>query len=249
MRYILLCFLMVFEATAIAGVNLNEVGGYKTIKQHGYVVDSDVNDDVWLGDGAYSFLTTHDSVVVKSSSANDTSSGSGCKTVILEGLDSSYNYQSETVTMNGTSDVLAANSYLRMNNAYCSTVGDGGVNAGQIAVFGITTTSTLQSLIPASAGKAKNAIYTAPADKQSFLASWNSSVSATSTAVGLQMRETGKSWQDIEYGTVDMDGNLFHKTSESWLLIPKKADIKLRVIGIGADSIRTDATMEIIQKQ
>jgi len=83
---------------------------------------------------------------VSSSSANDTSNGTGARTVFLEGLDASYEEISETITLNGQTEVLTTQSFLHINNAYVATAGSGLSAAGDI-YFG---TGTVTAGVPAT---------------------------------------------------------------------------------------------------
>ena len=40
--------------------------------------------------------------------------GTGARTVLIEGLDENYDIQSETVTMDGTTNVVTTNTYIRL---------------------------------------------------------------------------------------------------------------------------------------
>jgi hypothetical protein len=83
---------------------------------------------------------------VSSSSTDDTSNGTGARTVFLEGLDASYEEISETITLNGQTEVLTTQSFLHINNAYVATAGSGLSAAGDI-YFG---TGTVTAGVPAT---------------------------------------------------------------------------------------------------
>lgn len=68
-----------------------------------------------------------------SSDANDTSAGTGARTISVAGINTSFAAFSETVTMNGqTSVVLATANILLINSMEVLTAGSGGLNAGII---------------------------------------------------------------------------------------------------------------------
>ena len=81
--------------------------GYSNVSKFGYnpTVGSSDYESIWEGSNAYPWMSAADQLEVLSSSANDTSAGTGARTVELQGLDSSWNLLTETVTMNGTSAV------------------------------------------------------------------------------------------------------------------------------------------------
>lgn len=101
----------------------------------GYNPDVDTAEEsVWPDGGTVPHPTTASVLKVSSTSANDTSSGTGARTVTLVGLDGDYNQLSETVTLNGQTAVNTTNSYLYVNQLYVTAVGSGGANAGDINV-------------------------------------------------------------------------------------------------------------------
>lgn len=92
-------------------------------------------ETVWQQGAAYpALLSAAATFEAVSSSANDTSAGTGARTVVVEGLDSNFDYQSETITLSGASAVDTSNTYLAINRAYVATVGSGKVNAGNIDI-------------------------------------------------------------------------------------------------------------------
>ena len=83
---------------------------------------------------------------VSSSSANDTANGTGARTVFVEGLGANHEEISETITLNGQTEVLTTQSFLHINNAYVATAGSTLSAAGDI-YFG---TGTVTAGVPAT---------------------------------------------------------------------------------------------------
>jgi hypothetical protein len=92
--------------------------------------------------------------------------GTGARTVYIEGLNGSYNVVSETVTLNGTTNVPTVNSYLYVNQFYVATVGSGGVNAGEITA---KVSTTLYDLIAVGYNQRTTAHYCVPAGYTAYL--------------------------------------------------------------------------------
>ncbi len=69
-----------------------------------------------------------------SDDANDTSAGTGLRTILIVYLDANYDEQEETITLNGTTKVVSVASMLRINYMIGQTAGSGGINAGNIYV-------------------------------------------------------------------------------------------------------------------
>lgn len=67
---------------------------------------------------------------VSSGSADDDVAGTGALTVQLEGLDASYDYQTEIIILTGQTAVNSTYEYIRMFRMTVLTTGAGGENAG-----------------------------------------------------------------------------------------------------------------------
>lgn len=111
-------------------------------------------------------------VDVASTDANDTSDGSGLRTVLLTGLDASGIIQTETIIMNGQTEVTSANSYSAVNGLKAITVGAGNVNAGTLwagnGTFTAGVPATRYFSMNPLFNKALTAYYVIPAAKTLF---------------------------------------------------------------------------------
>lgn len=79
---------------------------------------------------------------VASSDVNDTSAGTGARTIRVYGLDANYRFQTEDFTMNGQTVVNGAKSFIFVYGAEVLTAGSGLVNAGTIYVADAVVTWT-----------------------------------------------------------------------------------------------------------
>ena len=156
--------------------------GYSNVSKFGYnpTVGSTNYESIWEGSNAYPWMSAADQLEVLSSSANDTSAGTGARTVELQGLDSSWNVLTETVTMNGTSAVTTTGSFLRIFRARVVTGGTSLRNEGTITIRD-QDTSTTRALITNGAtngmGQTLMAVYTIPAGKTGYIININVSSS------------------------------------------------------------------------
>ena len=152
--------------------------GYSNVSKFGYnpTVGSGNYESIWEGSNAYPWMSTDDQLEVLSSDTDDTSAGTGARTVELQGLDSSWNVLTETVTMNGTSAVTTTGSFLRIFRARVVTAGSSGRNEGTITIRD-QDTSTTRALItnPATYGNGQTlmAVYTIPAGKTGYIININ----------------------------------------------------------------------------
>lgn len=94
-------------------------------------------------------------VSVKSASANDTSAGTGARTITITYLTTGAVRKTETITMNGATAVNSINTdYAFIEKVQVSTAGSGRTNAGIITVFqGTGGTGTALCSIAASDGR------------------------------------------------------------------------------------------------
>jgi len=106
---------------------------------------------VWENTVEYVFPTVAAQLVITSSSASDTSALS----VLINGLDSSYNQISEIIALNGTANVTSVNSYLRVNSVNCTN----GNNVGKIT---FKQSTNIVAQINAGIGRGQSALYTVP---------------------------------------------------------------------------------------
>jgi len=128
---------------------------------------------VWENATAYTYPGSAITMYLWSSSSSDTTN-----TILVQGLDSSYNQISETVTLNGTTHVATTNTYLRINNLFVTsaTAPVGIVNIGPSA----TLTTTQYAEIAIGVGKSQMTIYTVPNGYTFYL----TRAEATSNQVG-----------------------------------------------------------------
>ena len=90
--------------------------GYPHVSKFGRnpKVKSSDYETIWDGSNLYPWPTAAETLNVVSTDADDTSAGTGARTVEIEGLNSSWAVITETVSMNGTTNVTTTNSFLRV---------------------------------------------------------------------------------------------------------------------------------------
>lgn len=116
--------------------------------------------------------------LVSTDAGDDIDSGAGVQKVYIEGLDASWELQSETVEMEGLTPVQTAGSYRRFHRGWGVQVGTyHGANLGTIA-FEWATDEEVAGEIPLGAGRTQQAHYTIPANKSAFLRHFRMHVAA-----------------------------------------------------------------------
>ena len=124
-------------------------------------------ETIWEEGGLYAYPASASTMTVSSSDTNDTSAGTGARTVLISGLDASYNEASETIILDGQTAVTTVNTYIRMNRAIVLTAGSGAGNAGVIYVGTGTVTAGVPAnkftTIAIGANQTLQAFWTVPA--------------------------------------------------------------------------------------
>jgi len=217
---------------------------------------ANVTETIWQQGGLYSYLSAASVLKVSSSSANDTSAGTGARTVELFGLDGDYNEINEVVTLNGQTAVNTTQSYLRINRMIVRSAGSGGYNAGIIyAGTGTVTTGVPANIYATINGDGTNqtlmALWTVPAGYTGYLMQYdvsNGTTSATPAVCKLTLvaRPFGEVFQSKDVKSLTTGMHI-----ENSLVVPvkftEKTDIEVRAVSSSASvTFDISAAFEII---
>lgn len=155
-------------------VSRGQITGHRSVTIFGYNPDVDTSRvTVWPYTGIIPLPAAALQMKVSSSSANDTASGTGARTVFVGGLDANHNEISEIVTLNGQTAVLTTQSFLHINEAYVVTAGSSLSAEGDI-YFGTGTVTagvpaTVYDLIKFDYNQRITGSYTIPAGYTGYL--------------------------------------------------------------------------------
>lgn len=152
----------------------DEISYHKSIFKFGFNPDiNGTEETIWDVGGVYAYPAAAIQMKVSSSSTNDTSAGTGARTVVVSGLDQNWNEASETVSLNGQTEVLTTTTFIRVNRAYVATAGSGGTAAGDIYVGTGTVTTGVPATIYAKITLGQNqtlmAVWTVPAGYTAYI--------------------------------------------------------------------------------
>lgn len=140
-------------------------------------------EDVSDQGGSLLWPTSAETWEIVSDDVNDTSAGTGVRTVLVNSLDENYIEQSQTVTMNGTTPVTLTGTHIRGRLAVAITAGSTLSNVGNVNVrLAGGTNADTRLMISAANGISKSSSYTTPAGK---------------SAVGLQVSQFVPKNQDV----------------------------------------------------
>ena len=142
----------------------NQIMGHASLDIFGYstTVGSTALGPLWegltLSGGAYAYPSSAAQLVLVSDSASDTSALS----IQIQGLDANFAPITETIALNGTTNVTTVNSFLRIN--LMSTTN--GLNVGNITA---KISSATYAKINAGIGQTQMSLYTVPAGYTFYL--------------------------------------------------------------------------------
>lgn len=161
---------------------------------------SSLEQDMWAVGGLWIAPTSAMQMEILSSSANDTSTGSGARTVEIFYLDGSLVENVEIVTLNGTTPVsTTATDIFRVNTFRVKTVGATGYNEGNIDIRHLSDTP-IYSRIATGINRALTCVYTVPAGKVLYVV--NLFFSASSNVANRPVRFISKGTYDTASGSL-----------------------------------------------
>jgi hypothetical protein len=162
-----------------------------------------VPEDIWSAGDVYAGFPTSaaETFEVSSSSANDTSAGTGARTVRFfyyddeyNMFDSSGNYLFFDVTLNGTSWVSSGIDGMRIWRGKVLTSGSGQINAGDITCRWDTTTTAIFAVMPASQGQTQTSNFTIPNGYRGYLKRYSCEMldsNANEAQMAIRIRDFG----------------------------------------------------------
>lgn len=209
--------------------------------RNGDIDTTSTPEDIFLGSGTYAGFPTGapETAEIFSSSANDTSAGTGARTVEIRGLASktATEYTTETLTMNGTTAVTSTGTWYRINRVRVLTAGSNGANVGTLTVRHTTTTANIFAQVTADFGHSAVAALTVPASTTLLinrirLALSRANGSAGSAQVVMQTRAVDSgSWQSVRIFELTQ-ANAPNFALEVPLVIPAQTDIRFRCLSV-----------------
>ena len=159
-------------------VGRGQVDGHTPVEIFGYstAVGSTAQGPLWegltLSGGTYAYPSTAAPLVLVSSSASDNTT----RSVVIDGLGAGFVPLTETIALNGTSNVTTTNSFLRINQMSMLN----STNSGDITA---SISSTVYAKMNAGVGQTQMSIYTVPAGYTFYLSysQYDASIGFTSS--------------------------------------------------------------------
>ena len=226
-------FLAVAKGDFTGYTNVSKFGRNPSVKSSDY-------ETLWDGSNLYPWPTAAETLNVVSTDADDSSSGTGARTVEIEGLDSNWDVLTETVSMNGTTNVTTTNSFLRVYRVRVVTAGSTGVNEGTITCTNTTSSNVIGQISLGSSGFGQSlmALYTVPAGKTAYLINFDFSSSKDNEhTFRIMVRDntvTDAAWNTKEFASARGGFNDFRKLSIQ--KYTEKTDLDFQAIASAASA-------------
>lgn len=185
-------------------VSKGNVPGHLDYSAHGINddVDTAAAEDVFTSGGIFTPPTTFRVHNIASSSANDTSAGTGARTIRIHGVTSS-GLEEEVITMNGVSNVATTKAYQDIYRMYIVTTGSGLTNAGTITATAQTDATVTITIGVNGFNAARRAIRYIPTGYTGYIldftAGMQQNVASTSADVNLLIKYPSETWQTVAY--------------------------------------------------
>ena len=168
-------------------------------------------------------------------------SGSDTTTVTLEGLDANYAFQTETLTLTGTSAVTGNLTWHRINRAFMSGTA---TNVGTIVIKNATPTVITE--IKEGRGQTQQAFYTVPAGCTAFLSTFQMISSKTQVVeISMFARPFGGAFRVVGGSVLyQMDHTIEYASP---IVFTEKTDIDVRAIGAANGTISCSFDLVIVE--
>jgi hypothetical protein len=219
-------------------VSRGQIQGHRNVTVFGFNPDVDNTQvSVWPLPSLITFPASAIQMTVSSTSANDTSAGTGARTIVVQGLDANYNEVTETVTMNGQTAVTMTASLLRVNYAYVATAGSGNSAAGDIYIgTGVVTAgvpATAYDIIKFDYNNTTTGSYTIPAGYNGYVSQglFSSGQAGGSNQVQGRLLTRGVNNIRMTAALTSINNGVANYVFEYPLAVPEKTTIEATAVG------------------
>ncbi len=230
-------FLLEVVKGNIPGVShINKYGRNPDCDQAASITAVNIGRSIWDGgiEGAVNWIAPTASRIhqLKSTDVNDTSGGSGARTVQIYGLDSNYAKFNEIKTLNGTTNVPTS-SFTMIYRMRVKTAGSTGWNEGTITATA-DTDGTVTAQITIGNNQTLMTQFMVPANTKGYMTNFNGTLKKTGGVakfadIFLMSKAFGEVWRVRESGSLASDGqNKFSHPFKPEKVFEAKEIIELR---------------------
>ena len=221
--------------------------------RHSHINKFGFNDGVgtsWeplqVGSATFTYPTTAAVASAVSTSSNDTSAGTGARTLSIQGLDENYNQYTETVSLNGTGAVTTTGTFIRLFRARVETAGSAERAVGDIAIS--VGGNTLATLDPEYDNQTLQAVYTIPKGHKGYLIRMQATSTKDNKAamVGLFARPNGTGSVFSVKQLIEVYRNSVVVDFPVPLEFNEMTDIELRGLNLNSGNVSIGGTFDLI---
>ena len=234
-------------------VSKGNVPGASCVLKFGMNEDIDsgsVPEEVWSYGGVYSFPTDVNIVRVNSTDAGDNATGTGARTITIEGLDSNYEEVSVDLTMNGVAGVNTTQTFTRVHRAFVKTAGSSEFNLGVITIIHQGAGTPIVAEIPGKMSQTQQAIYTIPAGKSGYLAAMSGAIVKKNSGVAtleFWQRDAVNPVRRLQSSmSVSISGTTTYNKIFPYKKIPEKTDVYIRCSYVSANDLAVFGNFSLI---
>lgn len=209
------------------------ITGYVGVHKFGAATIGASEVTIWDGANDYPFPSSASQLDVQSDDVNDTSDGTGARTVTIQGLDSNWSSIEETLSLNGTTPVITSASFLRVFRAWVNTAGSGSTAAGEIT---IENTGVVIAKILVGNNQTLMCVYTIEAGCTGYTMGAHASVDS-GKSVELTFKVRDNSITDSVFRSkeiIQLYQTNTHTAPFVPTILPEKTDIKIQGLASGA---------------
>lgn len=237
-------------------VSRGQIQGHRNVTVFGFNPDVDNTQvSVWPLPSLIAFPASAIRMTVSSTSANDTSNGTGARTIVVEGLDADYNEVTETVTLSGQTPVTMTAFLLRVNYAYVATAGSGNGAAGDIYVGTGTVTAgvpaTTYDIIKFDYNVTTTGSYTIPAGYTGYVSQGLFSTGQAGGSNAVQGRLLSRGTDNIRRtaAITTINNGVANYVFEYPLAIPEKTTLEATAIGSSTNNAVSSLFILVLIKE
>lgn len=233
-------------------VSKGNINKHSRVNKAGHNPDVDTTtdpEDMWDAGGLWVPPTTARIHNIVSANVNDTSAGTGARTITIQGLDGSYNFATETVSLNGIVPVATVNSYTIIDFMFVVTAGSLGTAQGVITATA-NTDLTITAQINVGDNQTHMAIFQIRNGYKGYLnrvsSAMQQNTAGSSCVMHLMTKNFGEVWRVRRIVYLNNSGNS-HQTVPITppLELPTKCLIKLQIFEVTNSGTSVEGSFDL----
>lgn len=206
--------------------------------------------DIWGGGGLFPYLSVATALEAVSTSASDTSAGTGVRTVVVSGLDATWATVTAVITLNGLTPSAPTVPILRVNAFRAVTVGSAGTNVGDVTLR-VAGAGATQAFMRAGDGQCLRSVLSVPLGFTGMLKEGFVSIIRPGgneyAEIQLKARTLPGPWITRNVFSVHSGGlSTFTLAPDILGSLPEKSDLRFTVTAVSADDTDANATVILI---